>query len=122
MANQKKFGVWMDSHQATIAGISTEEATTFSIIAHVSNELAQPNSSEKNANNEARTLQVKFFKEVASHLLNAKYIHVTGTGQAQEQFIRYLAETAEFKNTKTAQSTSTKMSDAKLLEFISAKM
>ena len=53
---------------------------------------------------------------------NATHLHVTGTGQAQEQFIHYLAETPQFKNTKTEESTSNKMSDENLVEFISNKL
>ena len=66
--------------------------------------------------------QAKFFKEITSHMQNATDIHLTGTGTAQEQFIKYLADTPQFKNTKTAESTSNKMSDERLIEFISGKM
>jgi hypothetical protein len=52
---------------------------------------------------------------------NLEELHVTGTGQVQEQFIRYLTETPQFKNTIAKQSTSNKMSDEKLIEFISEK-
>lgn len=63
----------------------------------------------------------KFLKYIASHLTNATHIHVTGTGTAQEQFISYLADVAQFKNTKTEESTSTKMPDDKLVEYIAGK-
>jgi hypothetical protein len=53
---------------------------------------------------------------------NATHIHITGTGQAQEQFIHYLADTPQFKNTKTEESTSNKMSDEKILEFLEDKL
>ncbi|MBC7934706.1 MAG: hypothetical protein H7Y86_05005, partial [Rhizobacter sp.] len=48
-------------------------------------------------------------------------VHVTGTGQVQEQFIKYLADTPQFKNSKTAESTSNQMSDEKLVEFMEGK-
>ena len=121
MNNQKQFGVWMDNHQATVVGNVNIEEGTFSVIAHVNGEIISQNSSEKNSNNHERTVLAKFFKEIASHLVNATDIHVTGTGQAQEQFIHYLADTPQFKNSKTAESTSNKMSDEKLIEYISAK-
>ena len=54
-------------------------------------------------------------------MVNATDVHVTGTGQAQEQFIKFLAATPQFKNSKTAESTSNKMSDEKLIEYITAK-
>ena len=54
--------------------------------------------------------------------MNATEVHVTGTGQAQEQFIHYLADTPQFKQTKTSESTSNKMSDENLLAFLGEKM
>ncbi|CAN5742664.1 hypothetical protein BH11BAC4_BH11BAC4_26780 [soil metagenome] len=121
MNNQKQFGVWMDSHHASIVGNATAENGQMVLIAQVKGESNSPNSSEKNSHNQEKTNQLKFFKEIASHMQNATHVHVTGTGQAQEQFIHYLAETPQFKNTITAESTSNKMSDDKLLEFISSK-
>jgi stalled ribosome rescue protein Dom34 len=122
MNNQKQFGVWMDSHQAVVVGSESTEAETLTVLAHVKGEISSSNSNEKNSNNHEKTLQVKFFKEIATHMVNATHVHVTGTGQAQEQFIRYLAQTPQFKNSKTAESTSNKMSDEKLIEYISAKL
>jgi len=121
MNNQKQFGVWMDNHQAVVVGNESTEAETLTVLAHVKGEISSSNSNEKNSNNHEKTLQAKFFKEIATHMLNATHVHVTGTGQAQEQFIRYLAQTPQFKNSKTAESTSNKMSDEKLIEYISAK-
>ena len=121
MNNQKQFGVWMDSHQATVVGSDNTEGAPLTVFAHVKGEIISQNSSEKNSNNHEKTAQVKFFKEIASHMVNATYVHVTGTGQAQEQFIHYLADTPQFKNSKTAESTSNKMSDEKLIEYITAK-
>ena len=54
-------------------------------------------------------------------MLNATHVHVTGTGQAQEKFIHYLTATPQFKNSKTAESTSNRMSDEKLIEYITTK-
>ena len=120
MNNQKQFGVWMDNHNAAVVGReSLEEPLT--ILAHLKGEAISSNSSEKNSHNQEKTVQAKFFKEIASHLLNATHVHVTGTGQAQEQFIHYLADTPQFKNSKTQESTSNKMSDEKLIEYITSK-
>ena len=121
MNNQKQFGVWMDNHQATVVGNVNAEEETFKVIAQVNGEIISQNSSEKNSNNHERTVLAKFFKEITTHLVNATDVHVTGTGQAQEQFIHYLADTPQFKNCKTAESTSNKMSDEKLIEYIAAK-
>lgn len=121
MNNQKQFGVWMDGHQAAIVGNANATEDPLTVIAHVKAEMISQNSSEKNSNNHEKTVLAKFFKEIASHMANATHIHVTGTGQAQEQFIHYLAATPQFKNSKTAESTSNKMSDEKLVEFITGK-
>ena len=121
MINQKQFGVWMDNHQATVVGSDNTEGETLTVLAHVKGEIIAPNSNEKTSNNHEKTAQSKFFKEIASHMVNATHVHVTGTGQAQEQFIRYLAATPQFKNSKTAESTSNKMSDEKLIEYITTK-
>ena len=122
MNNQKQFGVWMDNHQASVVGNETAENDLLTVLAHVKGEISAQNSSEKNSNNHEKTLQAKFFKEIASHMVNATHVHVTGTGQAQEQFIKYLAATPQFKNSKTAESTSNKMSDEKLIEYITNKL
>ena len=122
MDNQKQFGVWMDTQAAIIVGRDMPEAETLSVLASVKGGKSSSNSSEKNANNHEKSLQLKFFKEIASHLENATYVHVTGSGQMQEQFIHYLADTAQFKNTRTDESTTNKMSEDKLVEFMSAKL
>jgi len=120
MHNQKQFGIWMDNHHAAIVGSENTEGP-LTVIAHVKGEIISQNSSEKNSNNHEKTVQAKFFKEIASHMVNATHVHITGTGQAQEQFIHYLAASPQFKNTKTEESTSNKMSDEKLIEYITGK-
>jgi stalled ribosome rescue protein Dom34 len=120
MNNQKQFGVWMDNHSAAIVGSENTEGP-LTVLAHIKGEVNSPNSSEKNSNNQEKKLQAKFFKEIANHMVNATHVHVTGTGQAQEQFIHYLADTPQFKNTSTEESTSNKMSDDKLIEYMTAK-
>jgi ribosomal protein S11 len=122
MNNQKQFGVWMDNHQATVVGGANMEGEILTVLAKVEGEAIVPNSNEKNSNNHVKTIQAKYFKEISSHLVNATHIHITGTGQVQEQFIKYLASTPQFKNSKTEESTSNKMSDEKLIEFITSKI
>jgi stalled ribosome rescue protein Dom34 len=122
MSNSKQFGVWMDTQHAVIVGSDDTEAGTLGIIAHVNGESSTQNSSEKNANNQERTLQAKFFKEITTHMQNATHVHLTGTGTTQEQFMRYLSETPQFKNTITTECTSNKMSDERLVEFMSDKL
>ena len=52
---------------------------------------------------------------------NMDELHVTGKGQVQELFIHYIADTSQFKNTVAKHSTSNKMTDEKLVEFIGDK-
>ena len=118
--NKKQFGVWMDSHNATIVGREQVDAGNFVIIAHTKNNSQRSNSNESASNHSERTLQQKFFKEIGSHMQNVEEIYVTGTGKEQEQFIHFLSETPQFKNVVAKESTSNKMSDEKLLEHMTA--
>jgi stalled ribosome rescue protein Dom34 len=118
--NKKQFGIWMDNHHATVVGRAMPEAE-FSVLGQISNEGAAPNSSEKTENNAQKMLQHKFFKEITALMQNAEEVHLTGTGTAQEQLMHYLADTPQFKNTITKESTSNKMSDERLVEFIADK-
>jgi len=118
---KKQFGVWMDTHHATVVGRATNDTEDFTVLAVAGNAGAEHNTSEKNQHNDERTLQHKFFKEILSHLQNAEELHLTGTGTSQEQLMRYMADTPQFKNTVTQESTSNKMSDENLVAYISAK-
>ena len=116
---KKQFGVWMDSQHATIVGKLDNESNEFVVLGHAVNESEGGNSSEKAANNLAKTLQHKFFKEITAFMPNADEVYVTGTGKEQEQFIHYLKETPQFKNITAKDSTSNKMDDNKLVDYIS---
>ena len=118
---KKQFGVWMDTHHATVVGRATAEIEDFTVLAVADNAGAEHNTSEKNQHNDERTLQHKFFKEILSHMQNAEELHLTGTGTSQEQLMRYMADTPQFKNTVTQESTSNKMSDENLVAYIGAK-
>ncbi|HEU4902835.1 MAG TPA: hypothetical protein VFT06_08585 [Flavisolibacter sp.] len=119
--NKKQFGVWMDSHQATIVGREKLDTGDFVVLAHKKSAGAKGNSNENASNNNERTLRQTFFKEIATHMQNMDELHVTGTGQVQEQFIRYMAETPQFKNVVAKHTTTKKMSEEKLIEFIAGK-
>ena len=116
--NKKQFGVWMDLHHATVVGKEDNEEGAFVLLGHAKNEGAANNSNENTAHNHEHTLTQKFFKEIAGLMPNIEEIHVTGTGQAQEQFIKFLAETPQYKNAIATESTSNKMSDEQLSGFI----
>jgi phage FluMu gp28-like protein len=121
MTDQKQFGVWMDTKHATIVGSDNTGNGNLAVLANITVEEVTPGSSNKNLNNQKTMLQAKFFKEISSYLENATYIHVTGTGQAQEQFIHYLADTPKFKKTKAEDSTANRMSEERLIEFFEGK-
>ena len=97
LKHKKQFGIWMDSHQAIIVGREQVESGGFVVLAHEKNAGRESNSNENAGNNAERALLHKFFKEIASHMQNAEELHVTGTGQVQEQFIHFMAETPQFK-------------------------
>ena len=118
---KKQFGVWMDTHHATVVGRANNDTEDFTVLAVAGNAGAEHNTSEKNQHNDERTLQHKFFKEILSHMQNAEELHLTGTGTSQEQLMRYMADTPQFKNTVTQESTSNKMSDENLVAYIGAK-
>ncbi|MGZ5282901.1 MAG: hypothetical protein ACXWDO_07215 [Bacteroidia bacterium] len=114
--NKKQFAVWMDTHHATIAG-RNEENNEFVILGHVENSGPDRNSSESAANNQEIALTHSFFKEIASKMQNIDEVHVTGTGQIQEEFINYLAETPQYKDAVATESTSNKMDDEAMIAF-----
>ncbi len=116
--NKKQFGIWMDSHHATIAGREDIDNGSFIILGHVKNNGADSNSNENASNHQEIALTHKFFKEIVAKIPNMDEVHVTGTGQIQEQFIKFLADTAQYKNASSTESTSNKMDDEKLLAFI----
>lgn len=116
--NKKQFGVWMDSHHATIVGKENVDHGGFIVIGHVENAGANNNSNENASNNQEISLIHKFFKEVTNKMQNVDEIHITGTGQIQAQFIKYLSETAQYKNVVANESTSNKMSDESFIAFI----
>lgn len=116
--NKKQFGVWMDSHHATIVGKKDSDNEEFDVLAHVKNPGADANSNENSAHNQEITLTHKFFKEILSKMPNVDEIHVTGTGQIQEQFIKYMSETPQYKNAKSSESTSNKTTEDKLIAFV----
>jgi stalled ribosome rescue protein Dom34 len=113
--HKKQFGVWMDAHHATIAGRKDEENTEFEILGRVDNPGADRNTNENAENNQEQALTHKFFKEIASKMVNIDEIHVTGTGQAQEQFIHFLSDTPQYKHAVATESTSNRMSDDDLI-------
>jgi stalled ribosome rescue protein Dom34 len=119
--NKKQFGVWMDSRYATIIGYADPTAEKFSVLGHAKNPGVDGNTNENAAHNQEKTLQNQFFKEITTFMQNAEEVHVTGTGTAQEQFIHYLAETPQFKNTVATECTTTKMSEEALIEHIASK-
>ena len=119
--NKKQFGIWMDTKTATIVGRKELETGDFVVIASEHNETEASNSNENASNNAEKSLQLKYFKHIAAHMQNAEELHVTGTGQVQEQFVKFMAGTPQFKNTVALHSTSSKMTDDKLIEFITGK-
>ena len=74
----------------------------------------------KNGHNDEKTLQHKFFKEILTHMQMRRSAS-DRYGTSQEQLIRLMKETSQFKNTITNESTSNKMNNENLATFIAAK-
>jgi stalled ribosome rescue protein Dom34 len=122
MSGKKQFGVWMDTHHATVVSKDEETQGRFTVVAHIKGETDHGNSNEQTGNNHKRTLTTQFFKEIATHMPNVDVLHITGTGQIQEEFARYLADTPQYKNTVTSDSTSNKMTDEALMEYFATQL
>ena len=116
--NKKQFGVWMDSQTAVIAGRENVDEGDFVILAHAKAEGQGGNSNEKTGNNAEQGGLQKLFKEITSHMQNVDEVLVTGTGTTQEQFIKHLSQTPQYKNTVATESTSHKMTDSHFIEFL----
>ena len=108
----------MDSHHATVTGRENIDTGDFVILAHIKNDGPDSNSNENSANHQEITLTQKFFKAIAIKMPNIDQVHVTGTGQVQEEFIKFLADTPQYKNAEASESTSNKMSDEALISFV----
>jgi stalled ribosome rescue protein Dom34 len=115
--NSKQFGVWMDSHHATIVGRENSD-DIFTVLAHLKNKEAVNNLVERSESKKRLSLTGKFFKEIAARMTNLINVHVTGTGQVQEQFIKFLAGTPQYKHVIATESTSNRMNDEKLVALV----
>ncbi len=119
--NKKQFGVWMDLHHATIVGRENLDSGKFVILGHEKVDDQFVHTSESAADNAKRDFLHKLFKDITAHMQNVDELHLTGTGTAQEQFIKYLKETPQYKNVAATESTSNKMSDESLVEYVAAQ-
>lgn len=116
--SKKQFGIWLDSHQATVVGKEGVDAGKITVLGHAKNEGAGSNSNENAANNLEKKLIAQFFKEILAYMPNADEVHITGTGTAQEQLAHYMAATPQYKNVVTNLGTSNKMSDEALIKHM----
>ena len=57
MPNKNEYGVWMDTQNAVIVGTDENNEDNMVVIAHITGEGISQNSSEKNSNNQEKTLQ-----------------------------------------------------------------
>lgn len=119
--DKKQFGVWMDAHHATIVGREDLQSGDFVILGHEKMDGQGSNSSENASNNAERDSLQKLFKSITAHMQNVDQLHITGTGTAQEQFMKYMNDTAQYKNVEMKISKSNKMSDEALVEFVTAE-
>ena len=118
---KRQFGVWLDTQQATVIGRGEDNPEEFVVLGSVTKPGGGTHTSEHSANNAEKTLQDKFFKEIAHHMQNAHEIHITGPGVVQEQFRHFLADTPQFKNAATSDSTNNPMSEQQLIDYMTEK-
>jgi stalled ribosome rescue protein Dom34 len=118
---KKQFGVWINSNHAIVVGRKPDGDGKFEVLGKETSEESHSNSNENTGNNAERGAQLKLFKNITAHMQNVDELHITGTGVAQEQFMHYLSETPQYKNTVTINSTSNEMSSESLVEFITGK-
>lgn len=109
----------MDKQHATVVGRENLETGNFVVLAHEVAVLHSTNPNLNSANHSENNAFHKLFKDITAHMQNVDEIHVTGTGTAQEQFIHFLADTPQYKNVVAKESTSNKMSDEALIEYMS---
>ena len=117
---KKQFGVWLDTHHATIVGRENLQSGDFVLLGHEKMDGQGSNSSENASNNAERDLLHKLFKNITAHMQNVDQLYITGPGTAQEQFMKYLSETAQYKNVEMKESTSIKMSDEALIAHVTS--
>ena len=111
----------MDTQHAIVVGRENIESGSFVVLAHEKSMEMGNNLSEKGTSNAENNALHKLFKSISAHMPNVDEVHVTGTGTAQEQFISFLGQTPQFKNAVATESTSNKMSDENLVEYMTDK-
>ena len=105
MSNQKKFGVWMDTHHATVVGCDNSEAGTLAVLAHITGDDVSSSGSEKNENNQKQMLQAKFFKEIATQINNLEQRRVAISCIGLEEIAREVNPTLIGSETISKQTT-----------------
>ncbi|WP_027386478.1 hypothetical protein [Chryseobacterium gregarium] len=119
MSDKKLAGLWMDTEKAIVAkNHDAQNAFMFFLCSPVKAEIQHGNSSENAGNNAERTNRVKFFKEIEHLLTNSQEVYVTGPGTVQEEFKKYLHDTAQFKDLKITLDTAQQMSEEQVLEKV----
>ena len=118
---KRQFGVWIDTHHAIIVGRADSWSTDFTVLGMAGDVGDVHVAPPKKQYPDASILQDRFFKEILFYMRNAEEVHVTGTGKWQEEFMSYMANSPQCKDTTTGVSISKKMSDEELAEYIQSK-
>ena len=115
-ASTKPFGVWIDGTRAMIVGRANVDTGAFVSLGSETNVTDGVFSNEHTKNNSVETEKKKFFKAITANMQNATDVLITGPGKMQEEFAAYLADTPQFKNTRTIVEASQEMSEGGLIE------
>jgi stalled ribosome rescue protein Dom34 len=118
--HQKQYaGVWMDHHNALFI---TRDNGDFALLEEkvVAGEY-HGDKGEHASMNAEKTDNRKYFKTIASHLLNFDEIFIFGPGKSQEEFLNFLHDDQHFKNKKITLGSAEKMTNpqtvAKVKDF-----
>ncbi len=118
--HQKQYaGVWMDHHNALFI-TSVDGEFTLRDDKVIAGEY-HGDKGEHAYNNAEKTDNRKYFKTIASQLLNYDEIFIFGPGKSQEEFLNFLEDDNHFKNKKITLGSAEKMTDpqtvAKVRDF-----
>ena len=114
---QKQYaGVWLDNDKAMIiANISTNEVANYVIQDKLKARETHGGGSEHSINSSKQSDSLKYFKALASRLLNYDEILVFGPGKSQEQFQNHLQEDIQFNSRKITIDSSEHLTDPQMI-------
>jgi stalled ribosome rescue protein Dom34 len=109
---KKRAGIWMDHRQAIFI---TEENGHFAIKERIHGEEYVGRKGESFANNAEQTINRKYHKAIANHLLEFDEIYLFGPGTSQEELRNFLHEDRHFNNKLITLGTTDRITDPQMI-------